>query len=353
MSLIPSESASFSDLLGRGLGASRKSKWRQSDEPPVIEAEPPPLKKAAPVPDAPTAREDDVNATPAPVSEPPGSAPAEVEEPEKTPAPSAEHPEPVEKPAPVSTEPPEDMTPSPPRQTIPALVMTKPVSTEPPPVSSESERTYAPIPIVRIVRSAADRQAVKSEAPMASPAVPDSAAVSSTPTILGPTTSAPLPMPRLRPRPVLHPRSEPARVREPEEHLERADLASAPLPPALEKVKEKEKEKASALSVIPAESTDFLPTINTDVTEDYDFPEPPSVWPLAQRRRRARLVRFVALEVFVLLILAVAVLVGLNFRLSGGSIAPAARIIAIVAAVVAVVVPILFYGIPETLPRDD
>src|SRR3954447_10384313 len=55
MSLIPSESASFPDLLGRGLGASKKSKWRvphvldqPAPPPPNIEplSEPPP---AAPV----------------------------------------------------------------------------------------------------------------------------------------------------------------------------------------------------------------------------------------------------------------------------------------------------------------
>src|SRR6476646_10366154 len=51
MSLIPSESASFSDLLGRGLDASKKSKWRvphQLDQPPAPPKVEPAVAEAAP-----------------------------------------------------------------------------------------------------------------------------------------------------------------------------------------------------------------------------------------------------------------------------------------------------------------
>ena len=80
----------------------------------------------------------------------------------------------------------------------------------------------------------------------------------------------------------------------------------------------------------------------------WDTPEP-----ALQRRRRSKLVRFAIIEV---------TMVGLmtffaNMALANGtpddSMGFVAKILTIALAVASAVVPILFYGLPETLPRSQ
>jgi hypothetical protein len=96
----------------------------------------------------------------------------------------------------------------------------------------------------------------------------------------------------------------------------------------------------------------FTPAPTADEVEEFGFPEPASTWPVP-RRRRARLLRFALCELFALLVLAVAVMVGLAHRLPEDPVSLMAKIATILSAIAVAVIPIGFYGLPETLPRSN
>jgi hypothetical protein len=83
--------------------------------------------------------------------------------------------------------------------------------------------------------------------------------------------------------------------------------------------------------------------------EDLELAEPAAESPDAQRQARIKFFGFVSCEIVVLALLVVSVLLGWSHRLGSGSLAKAG---AIVAAIAAVALPIVFYGFPKTLPRD-
>jgi hypothetical protein len=87
-------------------------------------------------------------------------------------------------------------------------------------------------------------------------------------------------------------------------------------------------------------------------TEEFGFSEVGGPWSALQRRRRSRLIRFIVWELFAVAVLLSAVAIGLSHRLPDDPIALIAKIVAITGAVAVAIIPIVFYGLPETLPRD-
>ena len=68
---------------------------------------------------------------------------------------------------------------------------------------------------------------------------------------------------------------------------------------------------------------------------------------LVRRRRRMRLVRFIAAEGLVLSFLILSVVAGISERFALESLTPIFRALPIAAAVVAAILPILFFGHPK------
>jgi hypothetical protein len=289
MPLIPSESASFPDLLGRGLGASKKSKWRIPDE--IV----------------------------APVSEPQAPEAEPVPEPNT----NSEAPPLAENPQPISIAPSVELTPP-----APSVPQAPPPETETAPTSLPEEKkvegsTHAPIPIVRIARSIADRAAPSTQ-DLPAPASTDPAQPSLAKT-------------RLRPRPTLQPRfktedaaANPINLRAPASELH--PDSPAPVAP-----------QAAAPQMSP-------PTVAAHA-EDFGFLETVAASSNLRNRRRARFWRFFVWELFALTVTIVAIVVGLVHRPPDDAMAMAARIVTIVFAIAAAAIPVVFYGLPETLPE--
>ncbi len=229
MSLIPSESASFPDLLGRGLGASKNSKWR---------------------------------------------------------APFAED--------------------AAPRDKNKARTAARP---------SPSSNSIAPVPIQRTV---AEPQ------PVAPPA-----AVAPKP--MEKALSFPGPAARMARLPV---------------------NGLTGLTPAKPSVSKAAPVPAGATAPDALRPLHFEPATAAGEPEEFGFPEALAPWPSIKRRRRARLIRFVVYEVFAIALLAASVMTGLSHRATEDPLSVVAKILTIVSAIVVAAVPILFYGIPETLPRS-
>src|SRR5438876_2747779 len=71
------------------------------------------------------------------------------------------------------------------------------------------------------------------------------------------------------------------------------------------------------------------------------------------RRRLVRLVRFIACEVMVVGVLILGMAFGFSHRTTDDPLSLFLKILAVVAAVAAVVVPVLFFGLPEEFPRSE
>jgi len=67
---------------------------------------------------------------------------------------------------------------------------------------------------------------------------------------------------------------------------------------------------------------------------------------LARRRRRTRWARFVAVEMFAIGVMTASVLAGVSERFTSESLTPIFRVLPITAAVLAAILPILFFGDP-------
>jgi hypothetical protein len=109
---------------------------------------------------------------------------------------------------------------------------------------------------------------------------------------------------------------------------------------------------APAIAAKPASPAIVAPSHLQPAGEQEEFAwDEPSPWPNIQRRRRFKFVRFLAAELILLIFLGVAVNLALSHRLLDDSVALIAKISTITIAVLVAVMPILFYGLPETLPR--
>lgn len=80
--------------------------------------------------------------------------------------------------------------------------------------------------------------------------------------------------------------------------------------------------------------------------------KPPSLSSLAPRHR-VKLVRFIVCEITAMVVLILAMNFGFSHRSSDDSVALFLKILAIAAAVGAAIVPLIFYGLPETLSRRE
>lgn len=250
MSLIPSESASFPDLLGRGLGASRNSKWRA----PFAEEVAPPANDASPATSKPA---------PIPPSDPPSNGTGQG--------------------------------------IFIAPLPDQSATGDQPPVERDEVATV-PAPVKRIPRLARPTQA--------------------------PTVVASLP-----------PNGSNDRIRfKPFRKSGSVERAAPPLQPA-------------AVGSEVVRPLHFEPATAEGEPEEFGFPEALSPWLSMQRRRRARLIRFIVFEVFAIALLVGSVMTGLSHRAADDPLSVVAKILTIVSAIAVAAVPILFYGIPETLPR--
>jgi len=68
---------------------------------------------------------------------------------------------------------------------------------------------------------------------------------------------------------------------------------------------------------------------------------------LVRHRRRVRLARFIAGEAIAIAVLVVSVLAGISERFVAESLTPLFRTLPITAAIVAAILPILFFGDPK------
>jgi hypothetical protein len=203
--------------------------------------------------------------------------------------------------------------------------------------------THAPIPIVRIARSMADR-AVESNPDVSvsvqtDPIQQEQPIGDSQPVIPAGRTS--LFRPRVRPRPPLQPRFEP-----PQDAVEPVDSrAPAPAPAP-------EPQPGTRVPIAPQYAAlQFTAAAPNDDAEEFGFPEadkgPNAV------RRRARLLRLVLWELFAFTVAGLAIMVGLNHRSPDDPVALAAKIVTIVFAIAVAAIPVVLYGLPERLPQSD
>ncbi|MEY2480508.1 MAG: hypothetical protein QOI04_1435 [Verrucomicrobiota bacterium] len=77
----------------------------------------------------------------------------------------------------------------------------------------------------------------------------------------------------------------------------------------------------------------------------------PGAFNQVARRRRSKLVRFVVFETVALLVLLVLAKLGMSHPFPGDPLRPWFRILTILAALIVGTIPILFYGLPPSLPR--
>ena len=253
MSLMPSESAHFSDLLGRGLDASKKSKWRA----PTLQNEGSEANRAAPL--------DPV-------------APAQTFQP--------------------AVHPPQDQV-----QSAPASPASQ-WDGAPGPLSAGPIEGVLPQPFSDAVFEQAYPPAPNAEA---RPAFPLDANA-----ILAALAGAP----------------------------SAAPMANAPSAAPM------------AVAPEPRPPLHFQSAASAHDPEEFGFPEPTVAWPSLLRRRRNRMIRFMGYEIVALAILVVSAVMGIAHRLPDDPLSLVAKIVTIASAVAVVGIPILFYGLPDTLPTS-
>jgi hypothetical protein len=390
MSLIPSESNSFADLLGRGLDGSKKSKWRAaaSELPEGIAAGPPvdskpakkpknerPKKKAPPVSServeakkqAPAEEVvqpplvDPVPPEPSPPTEavppaepetffPPPELPPVQPSPPILPPISAVTSPPEATPlikAPLVVQPEDEPTQPipivPPVSVLTSPAEAKPLIKAPLVVQPEDEPPRRPIPIVRIARSRLNpngnhREPV-SEVANGNITNGDTTNGNSVMSVEPAATQPAVPRPRAR-----------AQVR-----LQEAEAApqvppGAPASKVVFKPQPESLPQALPLSakVSPASGKQEPSWVENDHWVFQDQPRRRKIKAWWKRR----FTWFVVCEFLAVLFLLGAVLVGLAHHSPDDPLNLETRHLAIGAALMTAIIPILFYGLPERFPRD-
>jgi hypothetical protein len=72
---------------------------------------------------------------------------------------------------------------------------------------------------------------------------------------------------------------------------------------------------------------------------------------IARRRRRLRFARFIVFETLAVTILVASILAGISARFAAESLTPLFRVLPVVAASLAAILPILFFGDPKRRGR--
>lgn len=92
------------------------------------------------------------------------------------------------------------------------------------------------------------------------------------------------------------------------------------------------------------------PTVDQPGTAEHAKGE--SVAGLIRRRRRVRMLRFIACETVAIGIMVASVIAGLSTRFATETLTPLFRMLPITAAAAATIIPILFYGNTGRRPRN-
>jgi hypothetical protein len=72
---------------------------------------------------------------------------------------------------------------------------------------------------------------------------------------------------------------------------------------------------------------------------------------IARHRRRVRLARFIAFETIAVTVLVASIVAGISARFAAESLTPIFRVLPVMAASVAAILPILFFGDPKRRGR--
>ena len=225
---------------------------------------------------------------------------------------------------------------------IPAPPATIPQNLEAELSSAESPQTDpvletpARIPIRPIVRSNAAAAKTEASAAMEAANTDANASVRS----VVPPPRPPQAKPRLRPRPNLQPRFESVL-----DSMAFADDLEPPPPTPLFRRLRRILNQSHIWNTLRPRSR--------LATKIFNLPKHPRrSGPEVRQRQRNKFFWFVGCEIIVLALLVGAVIFGWSHRFGNGSLSPAARLGAIVAAIAGAVLPMIFYGLPKTLPRD-
>ncbi len=304
-------------------------------EPPPVSPLPPvsfaPIPPAQPDPLPPVSFAPVLPAQPEPL--PPASfAPVPPAQPEPLPSPvffSA----PTPPPAPPSAPPPAP-APAPVQNFVPAPVPQPPPApvafVSPPAPVPEPEPVYRPIPIVRRARSAQNPKGEPAAIPPQAQPFP-----------LAARPSQPVEAP-VRPNLELRPRVEPAVP------------AQAPPPAApVRQSLETQVPRASRPVPEPVSEPEFV-----EAEAAWSEEEWPSVRPKKSRRRfrfdwQSRFVRCMTYEIVAILVGVITAWIGLRHRMPEDPLNWLTKLLLIASAVVAALIPVLFYGLPDRFPRDD
>jgi hypothetical protein len=95
----------------------------------------------------------------------------------------------------------------------------------------------------------------------------------------------------------------------------------------------------------------LLPGPTVDQSGAADHSQGESVAGLIRRRRRVRMLRFIACEAVAIGIMVASAIAGLSARFATETLTPFFRILPITAAAAATIIPILFYGSAGRRPR--
>ncbi len=429
MSLIPGESASFADLLGRGLDGSKKSKWRASvvgDEQGVPASLKPPghpssvsvaepkkaieqngvtsLKKPAPR----------NGLSPIKISLKPGKSAAKAKVPgtpavskksriaaivsavsksakavTTTAAPALNKETAAPSPTPVAKAPVAPIMPP-----VPAAPVTTPIAKAPVP-KPETPVVASPAPpslLPNVTPEAIENQPVArpispapivpptstpAPVPKATPPRPIAQSAPSLPATLQPLrlpldpggpAHRPIPIVR-RARSIQNPKGEPAAPTQPLHaspplhpgegrprpnliwgpRVDHAAATEFPPTPMVQAAQARDVHVAWP----PAEQTELSFHQPEDTWDESPIP-PRAGWPSRLKGGwQSRFVRFLTCECVAIFVLVASALIGMRHRLPDDPLNFFTRVLTIASAVVAVVIPVLFYGLPERLPRGD
>jgi hypothetical protein len=167
----------------------------------------------------------------------------------------------------------------------------------------------------------------------------------------------PVPPVRMAPsRPPDAPPSPPSMVESPPPDLLQvifSHAGQAPVPPAESAMPDPRQDVRSTLRREAPNGAGLRPVKSAPVTanQEFDFETPVEAYP--ERRRRTKFARFIICEGATLTVLLPLVILGLGRVFKDPTLVLLINILTIAAAVTAALIPILFFALTPTLPRDE